>query len=333
MEKPDLPTGFANDVLNSLTAHIAVLDSNGIIVSVNEAWRRFARQNGGDSGDSYVGANYLAVCEQAVRNDGEATPAAALNGIRAVLRGAQDHFALEYPCNSPTEQRWFVVRVTRHRREAAGNVIVSHEDITARKRAEEELLRAKQALELANAELQRALAREQLSARTDYLTGVNNRRHFFDLASHAFGAASRYRHPLCVILFDIDHFKQVNDTLGHHVGDEILQGVARIAGRQLRAADVLGRYGGEEFVIVLPETDAQQAMIVAERIRAATAADGIDTEKGPVKVTISVGIAVVQSGDDALDALIRRADQALYAAKAAGRNRTMLFGSSAPMSK
>jgi diguanylate cyclase (GGDEF)-like protein len=333
VEKPDLPPGFANDVLNSLTAHIAVLDSSGRIVSVNEAWRRFASENGGERETFYVGANYLAVCEAAIHRGRDETLVAMLDGIRAVLRGEQDHFSLEYPCNSPTEARWFIVRVTRYRREAAASVIVSHEDITARKRAEEELRRAKEAVEVANRELHRALAREQRAARTDYLTGVNNRRHFFDLAAHAFGVARRYRHPLSVILLDIDHFKQVNDTWGHQAGDELLKNVARIAGEHLREADVLARYGGEEFIILLPDSSAQQAMVVADRIREAVAAHGIDTGNGFVKVTISAGIADALGEEDALDRLIRRADQSLYAAKEAGRNRAMLFDPARPVSK
>jgi diguanylate cyclase (GGDEF)-like protein len=325
VEKPDLPSSFANDVLNSLTAHIAVLDAGGRIVSVNEAWRRFAGDNGGDCETFYVGTSYLAVCEAAMRGGGDQNLVAMLDGILAVLRGERDRFSFEYPCDSPTEERWFIARVTRYRREAAASVIVSHEDITARKRAEEELRRAKEALEAANRELEQALAREQLAARTDYLTGVYNRRHFFDLAAHAFDVSRRYRHPLSVMLFDVDHFKQINDSWGHQVGDEILKSVARIAGDHLRDADVIARYGGEEFIVLLPQSSARQAMIVAERIRAGVAAHGIDIGKGTVKVTISAGIADAVT-EDALDRLIGRADQALYQAKEAGRNRSMMFG-------
>ncbi|MDR3418450.1 MAG: diguanylate cyclase [Nevskia sp.] len=325
MEQPDLPPGFANEVLNSLTAHIAVLDVGGRIVSVNEAWRRFARENNGECETFYVGANYLAVCREAIRRGGDGALVEMLDSIRAVLRGDRDHFEIEYPCNSPTEERWFIVRVTRCRREATASIIVSHEDITARKRAEEDLRRAKEALEAANRDLEQALAREQQAARTDYLTSICNRRHFFDLAEHAFEVSRRYRHPLSVILFDVDHFKQVNDRWGHQIGDEILKSVARIAGEHLRDSDVLARYGGEEFAVLLPESDARQALIVADRIRESIAAHHIADDEGTVKVTISAGIANALGGDDALDRLIHRADQALYAAKKAGRNRVTTF--------
>ncbi len=131
-------------------------------------------------------------------------------------------------------------------------------DITERKRAEEESRRAKASAEEANRELQQAFVREQHLARTDALTGVNNRRYWFELAEHEFEVATRYRHPLSVILFDIDHFKLVNDTFGHVVGDQVLERVAQVARAALRSADVIGRYGGEEFVVVLPMTTASQ---------------------------------------------------------------------------
>ena len=332
MTQPELPPDFASDVLNSLTAHIAVLDVDGQIVSVNEAWRRFARENGGEREEFYVGTNYLAVCETAISRGGDGALVAMLDGIRTVLYGDQDHFSFEYPCHSPTEQRWFILRVTRYRREATAHVIVSHEDITARKRVEEDLRRAKEALESANRDLEQALAREQHLARTDYLTGVCNRRHFFSLAAHAVDVSLRYGHPLSVILLDVDHFKQVNDRWGHQMGDEILKVVARVAGDHLRDADVIARYGGEEFAVLLPETGAGQAMIVAERMREGIAAQGIDTGNGRVNVTVSAGIAEVLSEDDALDGLIRRADQALYAAKDAGRNRSVVCDTTVPTS-
>ncbi len=309
---------FADDVLNSLTANIAVLDSRGVIIAVNEAWRRFARENHGDGGAFYVGANYLTVCE------GEETAAAALRGIQEVMRGERDDFTLEYPCHSPTEERWFLLRVTRFSREAAASFVVAHENITARKRVEDELLRAKQAIEQANRELQEALSREQVWARVDALTGALNRRYFFDLAEHEFAVARRYHHPLSVILFDADHFKQINDTRGHQCGDEVLKRIAGIAQRHLREADLLARYGGEEFIVLLPESAAGQAAVVAERIRLNIAAERMQTSQGEVGMTISAGIADVLPGEDTLDRLIQRADQALYAAKQAGRNRSVL---------
>jgi diguanylate cyclase (GGDEF)-like protein/PAS domain S-box-containing protein len=574
-ENPHTSATFARDILDSLTSHIAVLDGHGVIVSANEAWKRFAKENDCKDKAFYVGTNYLAVCEDAIQR-GDETADAALNGMRAVLHGEQDAFSLEYPCHAPNQERWFLVHITRFSRESSTALVVVHEDITARKRmeaqsayhakllanvndvivgtdgnfaitfwnpaaekifgwkshevigrqtadvlqtelsetdraesiralaekgiwigevvqyakdgsplvfeanimalydhggnvsgyvsanrditqrkraeialqesearfrnlteslpdavytldlvnhrvayfnhdaflgysrnelmalgsilhelhpedapavlahwqqmmrgevpvsleyrlrskaghwewvasretivsrsadetpkeimviltviterkqAEEELRHAKEAIEAANRELQQAIAREQFLARTDELTQVNNRRHFIELARHEFAVAQRYQHPLSVILFDVDHFKQINDTFGHQAGDEMLQHIAQIAGEDLRAADILARYGGEEFVLLLPNSTAQQARILAERIRKGIAERGIDTDTGNVRVTISAGIAEVLSQEDTLDRLIQRADQALYAAKEAGRNRTILFSS------
>lgn len=197
-------------------------------------------------------------------------------------------------------------------------------DITERKLAEGELHRAKEALEEANLALQTALTREKQLAHTDALTGINNRRYLFELAEYEFNIATRYRQPLSVIFFDIDHFKDVNDSFGHTAGDQMLQRVTQVACAELRAADVIGRYGGEEFVIILPMTNAQQAYPLAERIRVGVAAICMPTEKGDVSVTLSIGIVEMLHDlkTESAENMFRRADKAMYAAKQAGRNRT-----------
>lgn len=199
-------------------------------------------------------------------------------------------------------------------------------DITERKQVEDELHRAKVALEWVNIELQTAFVREQQLARTDPLTEVYNRRYLFELAERAFEVAIRYQQTLSVIMFDLDHFKQVNDSFGHAVGDQILQKVVQTACAEVRSADVVGRYGGEEFVVVLPVTDAQQAYPLAERIRNGVAAIRLPTPKGDATVTLSIGIAeIIHSADgESADTMIQRADEALYAAKRAGRNCTVI---------
>ncbi len=200
-------------------------------------------------------------------------------------------------------------------------------DITERKRAEDELHRSKKALEAANLALQKALAHEKQLSHTDALTGINNRRILFELAEREFDIATRYRQPLSVMMFDIDHFKGVNDMFGHATGDQILERVTQIACAELRSADVIGRYGGEEFVIVLPVTDAQQAYPVAERIRVGVAALRVPIPKGDSAVTLSIGIAetILMPQDESVENVIHRADEAMYAAKRAGRNRTVIF--------
>jgi diguanylate cyclase (GGDEF)-like protein/PAS domain S-box-containing protein len=201
----------------------------------------------------------------------------------------------------------------------------SNRDITARKQAENDLMAAKESLRLVNVGLQQALAREQRVSRTDPLTEVFNRRHFFELAEQAFGVAQRYQSPLALIMFDIDFFKQFNDQYGHHAGDEILKNVAQITRGQLRNADVFARYGGEEFVALLPNASPLQAFVVAERIREAIAAFKMEIDGVSVNITFSGGIAGYSSADRSLDEFVDRADKALYAAKQAGRNCVKLY--------
>ncbi len=200
-------------------------------------------------------------------------------------------------------------------------------DITRRKQAETELKRAREELEKANHELQSAFKQQQRLARTDPLTGVHNRRYLFELAVHEFDLARRYRRPLSIIMFDLDHFKQINDTFGHAMGDQMLERVAAIARSQLRDVDLIGRYGGEEFMIVLSMTEAKQAALQAERIHKEIRMLRLETEKGIASVTLSAGIAemIHDPKDASVDDIIRRADEALYAAKRAGRNRTVIF--------
>jgi diguanylate cyclase (GGDEF)-like protein len=162
------------------------------------------------------------------------------------------------------------------------------------------------------------------------LTGIYNRRYLFELAEHRFAVASRYAQALAVMMFDIDHFKNINDTYGHAVGDQMLRSVAQIARAELRSADVIGRYGGEEFIVLLPMTNAAQAALLAERIRAGVAALRVSTEKGDASVTLSIGIVekMVSYPAESLEEIFRRVDRAMYAAKQAGRNRVEIFTSS-----
>jgi diguanylate cyclase (GGDEF)-like protein/PAS domain S-box-containing protein len=202
-------------------------------------------------------------------------------------------------------------------------------DITERRQAEVELHYMKESLKAANIELQAALTREQQLARTDSLTGVNNRRHLFDLAEHEFNVAMRYRLPLSVLMFDVDHFKKINDGFGHAVGDQVLQRIAQVVRATIRSSDVIGRYGGgDEFIVLLPQTNTQEALLLAERIHACIAATHVDTDKAPIILTISIGMAqtiLYDSQSDTVEKLLMRADQALYAAKQAGRNCTVIF--------
>jgi len=160
-------------------------------------------------------------------------------------------------------------------------------------------------------------------ANTDMLTGVANRRHFMARAAVELKRAARAGRPLALLMADIDHFKRVNDRLGHAAGDQVIAAVAQTLAGQQRAGDLLGRLGGEEFALMLPDTNLAEAQQVAERLRSAVAALGLDWEGQPVPVTMSFGCSDGAGGgsEAALAALMQRADQALYEAKGAGRNR------------
>lgn len=170
-----------------------------------------------------------------------------------------------------------------------------------------------EALRAANAELKRL-------ATTDALTGISNRRGFLDVAAKELERAGRYRRSLSLFVIDIDHFKQINDGYGHSAGDDALRQVAETIKAQIRSTDYLARIGGEEFAVILPETDLDAAIYLAERIRAAVAAAEVVTGQYRFTLTISVGLAVIGPNDVTTDQMLARADQALYRAKGKGRN-------------
>jgi diguanylate cyclase (GGDEF)-like protein len=157
-------------------------------------------------------------------------------------------------------------------------------------------------------------------ATIDGLTGLYNRNHFFAEAGRVLAVAQRHRRPAAVIMVDIDHFKRINDAHGHPVGDEVIRAVATRLRATIRDGDVVGRYGGEEFALVTPET-GKGAANLAERLRVAVCEQPVQTDAGPLTVTISVGMAHVDGGEQDLSELLVRADAALYVAKQNGRNR------------
>jgi len=176
-----------------------------------------------------------------------------------------------------------------------------------------------------NRDLKRAFDRIEQVAIRDELTGVYNRRFLMESLTREKSRADRLGAPLSVCMVDIDHFKSVNDTLGHAVGDAVLKHFAQFLPLQLRGIDVFGRWGGEEFLLVLPGAGRQSAEACAERVRASTEANvfpSIPAERG---VTVTIGVASITQGEE-ISALLARADAALYRGKAAGRNRVVAIG-------
>ncbi len=158
-------------------------------------------------------------------------------------------------------------------------------------------------------------------ATTDSLTGLANRRRLFDCLEQEVYRAQRYGTALSLVMFDIDHFKRINDSWGHATGDWVLRRIARETHQLLRKTDQAGRYGGEEFVVLLPETDLSEALLLAQRLRQRISDTAITPEHdAPMPVTVSVGVAAL-APDETGEELIHRADQALYRAKQNGRNR------------
>ena len=171
-------------------------------------------------------------------------------------------------------------------------------------------------------ELRQTLVQAQALATTDMLTGLLNRRAMTDQLESELARASRSGNPVCVALIDIDHFKKVNDHYGHRMGDEVLRAFAALAQGDLRQVDQLCRWGGEEFLLMMPHVDASQAWVALERLRNCIGAHPMG-DNGTLTVTMSAGVAQFSPGES-LDRWIERADQSLYLAKQAGRNRCMI---------
>lgn len=178
-------------------------------------------------------------------------------------------------------------------------VVVALNDITERKRLEAELFH---------------------QASTDALTGVNNRRYFLIKGEQELRRVRRFGRDLAVMMLDIDHFKTINDTYGHAVGDVVIQEVMKCCREDLRQTDILGRLGGEEFAVLMPETSLRAAIDTAERLRAHIAGRRISVDGQTLSCTVSIGLAQFHADDAAMEPLLNRADQALYTAKRGGRN-------------
>lgn len=160
---------------------------------------------------------------------------------------------------------------------------------------------------------------------TDSLTNLHNRRHILYLASLEIQRAQRYKHSFSMLMLDVDEFKQINDTFGHIVGDQVLVEVAECLKKELRSTDLIGRYGGDEFVILLVETELNEAIGIAERTRQRIAERTVGTDRGPMNITVSIGIADVSEKNPDLAAIFKLADDALYLAKKKGKNRVEIL--------
>jgi diguanylate cyclase (GGDEF)-like protein len=183
-----------------------------------------------------------------------------------------------------------------------------------------ELVTLDRELHKKNAELKRLNEEVLKLARVDQLTSLLNRRGFYEAGEREVLAANRFHKPLAAIMIDVDHFKNFNDTHGHATGDDVLRWVAQRCTKCVREVDLVGRYGGEEFSILLPETDREGGETAAEWIRAVVADSPCESAGNMLSVTISLGVAALKHGEMSLDELLQTADRALYRAKLGGRN-------------
>lgn len=225
-------------------------------------------------------------------------------GIKKLLADGKEHSYEYYETNVECYFRETVCPIHNDSGSIIGCVIVAR-DVTGRKKLEKEL---------------------QTLANHDDLTGLLNRRQVRELLNTAFEGSRRYSHPLSVCILDMDNLKEVNDKYGHHAGDEVLVRVGKIVETELRRSDFAGRYGGDEFIIVFPNTPIRGASECMERIREALGGSVFQSGSVSYKVGCSGGIVEYIVGDSTPDDLIRRADRALYTAKEHGRNRIVLDG-------
>jgi diguanylate cyclase (GGDEF)-like protein len=190
--------------------------------------------------------------------------------------------------------------------------------VLARIRNHLALQKAHRDLKIANAELTRL-------ATTDFLTGVWNRRRFMELGEAEVARVRRSGRCFGAVMMDVDHFKAVNDTYGHDAGDNVLRALAEACVDRLRNVDIVGRMGGEEFALILPETDPKGAKMTVERLREYLGELTIPVDSGTLNVTVSAGVTTVQGPKDSIESALKRADAALYEAKDSGRNRTVAY--------
>lgn len=191
-------------------------------------------------------------------------------------------------------------------------------------RVEAELQKTKRALEIKEIEVRAILAQAHEIANTDVLTFLPNRRKIIVDLQEEVIRSNRYGTPLSISLLDLDHFKKINDTYGHTTGDEALRSVAARLREQIRHPDTIGRYGGEEFLIVLPNSEIKAAGEQAERLCQTIRALRVETDEYSFKVTISIGVAQYHIGQENWEGFLHRADEAMYQAKGEGRDRWLV---------
>jgi len=294
---------FSREILDAIPEHIAILDRSGKILTVNKAWREFARMNYQVPHRSLEGDNYLELCRQASRH-GNSEIEAFSRGITAVLDGTMFEFSMEFPCTIDNKTQWFLARISRFAGAGQQRVVITQSPITELKQAEKEI--------------------EKL-AYYDSLTGLPNRLLLQDRLHYALDWAKRESESLAVMFLDLDHFKLINDSLGHSAGDQLLIAVSERLQRCIRKTDTVARLGGDEFVILLPNIKRiSDVSNLAQKV--------LHSLMSPFKIrdreiftSTSIGISLCPDDGEDEETLIRNADLAMYQAKEHGRNAYQFF--------
>jgi two-component system, cell cycle response regulator len=323
----DILSMAQRDIFEHMTTGIIVVDENGKVLEVNRGASPFVQSN---KGDTFEMDKFLAPLQA----QGE-----VYEFLYRYLHHPYDKMQMEFAIqeNAGRHVSIQISPVLDDRKTLLGRIITFH-DVTELRKLVVEMNRKNEALHERNLELitiQEELFRvnqklEQMAV-TDGLTGCFNRRYLMQQLEHEVLLNMRYQIPFSIFLFDIDHFKQINDKHGHLVGDEVIRSTADIVRTKLRRTDILARYGGEEFTIYLPHTNREQSELLAERIMLAVGDNWIDTGTEKVHVTISMGVVSESSEDLSFDdpkeylrELFSSADSALYKAKNEGRNRVVM---------
>ena len=272
-----------NSILNSLSANICVLNPAGEISNVNQSWLNFARNNGARMTEVTPGVNYLAICYQAKGEErGQALEFA--RGIEAVMEGKTDFFELEYSCHSSAKKRWFLGRVTPQagsdKKDRRG-VVIAHENITEQKKRQQQI--------------------KYLSFH-DNLTGLYNSA-FFEQELKRLD--SNRKLPLTIMLADINGLEVINASYGRAKGDEILQQAAELLQNSLRREDIIARWGGDEFVLLLPRTDKERAQAIYERVKAQCEL----TSDNEIPLSLGLGYAIKKAPQKNTRDVIKEAEQ------------------------
>ncbi len=286
-------------VLASMREGVIFQDARGAVVTINSAAERML----GKATDAQGGDGLEPSSWRAIREDGSPYPASEHPSLLALKAGVQVDEAVMGIPKRDGGTLWLAVNA-RPVPGADGSIqgaVTSFVDISERKQKADAIRRA---------------------AESDFLTGLKNRYAMNKALRDELARAERYGEPLSALFLDIDYFKKVNDRYGHDTGDEVLRGVAAVIASALRGSDIASRWGGEEFLIIAPHSNAAEAGALAERIRRAIEAA---TMGQAIRVTVSIGHTSYRKGDD-IDALVNRADKALYNAKEGGRNRVEAIG-------